>query len=115
MFICSFKRNRAPDGRLIKHKALLCAHGGLQKWGVNYWETYYPVVNWMSFRSILTQSILRELYTKSVDFVLAYTQADAKTEIFMETPIFFVVEGAHPREWVIRLDKNLYGLKDSGL
>ena len=39
-----FKRRRFPDGRLLKHKARLCAHGGIQKWGINYWETYTPVV-----------------------------------------------------------------------
>ena len=33
----------------------------------------------------------------------------------MELPIGFGVEGYHPRSWVIRLDKNLYDLKDSGL
>ena len=39
MPICYFRRKMAPDGRLIKHKSRLCAHGGIQKWGVNYWET----------------------------------------------------------------------------
>ena len=62
-----------------------------------------------------TLNILRELHTKSVDFVLAYTQADVKTDIFMELHICFGVEGACPRELVIRLDKNIYGLKDAGL
>ena len=33
----------------------------------------------------------------------------------MELPIGFVGEGAHSREWVIWLYKNLYGLKDVGL
>ena len=46
--IWSFKRKRYPDGRLNKHKARLCAHGGMQPWGVNYWETYAPTVNWIS-------------------------------------------------------------------
>ena len=46
---------------------------------------------------------------------MAYTQADIKTEIFMELPISFGVEGAHHREWVIIIDKNLYVLKDTGL
>ena len=35
MSIWFFKRNRAPDGRLIKHKSCLCNHGSMQKWGVN--------------------------------------------------------------------------------
>ena len=79
IYIWYFKRKRYPDGRLIKNKACLCAHGGMQKWGVNIWETYPPVVNWMYVRAMLTLIIIRELYTKSVDFVLAYNQADVKT------------------------------------
>ena len=69
----------------------------MQKLGVNYWETYSPVVYWMSVRAILTLRILRELHTKSVYFVLACTQADVKSEIFMELPILFGFEGDHPR------------------
>ena len=33
----------------------------------------------------------------------------------MELPTGFGVEGAHPIEWVIILDKNVYILKDAGL
>jgi len=36
MAIWSFKRKRFPDGSLNKHKARLCAHGGMQTWGENY-------------------------------------------------------------------------------
>ena len=36
--IWSFKRKHYPDGRILKHKARLCAHGGMQSWGENYWE-----------------------------------------------------------------------------
>eukprot|EP00957_Ditylum_brightwellii_P064913 4924541-Ditylum_brightwellii.AAC.1 len=46
--IWSFKRKRAPDGLLLKHKAQMCAHGGMQQWGDSYWETYYPVVNMLT-------------------------------------------------------------------
>ena len=78
MPIWYFKINRAPYGRLIKHKYRLCVHGGMQKWGVNCWETYYPVVNWMCVRVMLTLIILRELHTRSVYFFLSYTQAGIK-------------------------------------
>ena len=89
------------------HKSRPCAHRGMQQRGVNYWETYFPVVNWMSFGAMLTLSILREIHTKSLYFVLVYTQADIKSEIFMVLPIGF--------KWVIRPDKNLHGLKDAGM
>ena len=48
-------------------------------------------------------------------FFLAYTQADVKSDIFVELPICFGVERSHPREWVVILDKKLYVLKDSVL
>ena len=38
MSICFFKIRRSPDDSIIKKKFCLCAHGGMQKWEVNYWE-----------------------------------------------------------------------------
>ena len=86
----------------------------MQQRGVNYWDTYSPVVNWMYVRAILILSLLIEIHTNSVDFVLAYTQNNVKTEIFVELPIGFGVEGTRPIEW-IRLYKNHCVLKDAGL
>ena len=36
MSIWSFKMKRFSDGRIMKHKARLCARGGMQTWGENY-------------------------------------------------------------------------------
>ena len=63
-----FNRNNSPVMRLRKCKAILCTNGRTNQWGVNYWGTYSPVVNWMSYRDIFILSIIRDLYTKSVDF-----------------------------------------------
>ena len=51
--IWSFKRKQCLDGTLVKHKDRLCAHGRMQQWGTNYWETYSPVVNMVTVRLIL--------------------------------------------------------------
>ena len=44
MAIWSLKRKWYPDGSLNKHKARICAHGGQQTWGQDYWDTYAPVL-----------------------------------------------------------------------
>ena len=41
--VWAFKRKRLPDGTILKHKARLNAHGGMQRWGIDYYETYAPV------------------------------------------------------------------------
>ena len=89
MYICSFKIKKVPDGRLIKHKSHLFAHVVMQKWGVDYWETYSSVFHFIHIKAMLILSILRELLTKSIYFVLNYAQADLKSYILMELPIGF--------------------------
>ena len=114
MMIWSFKRKRHPDGTLDKYKARLCCHGGQQQWGVNYWDTYAPVVSWSSVRILMTLSKLHNLHTKSVDFVQAYPQAAIKHVIYLKPPAGVSLNNKNG-EMVLKLLKNLYGLKDAGL
>ena len=37
--IWSLQRKRFPDGSLNKQKSRISAHGGMKRWGKNYWET----------------------------------------------------------------------------
>ena len=113
--VWSFKRKRRPDGSIIKYKARLCAHGGMQVHGDTYWETYAPVVNWMSVRLMLVFSEIHKLHTRSIDFTLAFPQADVKADIYMDLPLgCSPSDGASKDEYVLKLVKNLYGLKDAG-
>ena len=113
MSIWSFKRKRDPFGVIEKYKARLCAHGGQQQWGVNYWETYAPVVEWMAVRLLLILAEIEGLETRSIDFILAFPQADLDVEVFMELPMGMDIDGnpdSH-RTHCLRLKKSLYGLK----
>ena len=109
--IWSFKRKRFPSGELNKHKARLCAHGGMQTWGVNYWETYAPTVNWISVRFLLVVAEIMQLETKAIDFVLAFPQADLDVPVYMELPAGMEFDG-NPN-CLLKLKKSLYGLKQA--
>ncbi|MFM8435194.1 MAG: reverse transcriptase domain-containing protein [Planctomycetia bacterium] len=57
--VWSMKRKRDIKTRKVyKCKARLNVHGGKQKFGVNYFETYAPVVTWTSIRIVLILSII---------------------------------------------------------
>ena len=81
--IWSFKRKRKPDGELLKHKARLCAHGGMQQWGNSYWETYSLVVNMLTVCLILALAKLHNLDSKAIDLFLAFPHADLEEDIWM--------------------------------
>ena len=113
MAIWSFKRKRFPDGMLNKHKARLCAHGGQQQWGVNYWETYAQVVDWISVRFLLIISQLANLETQPLNFVLPFPQAELDAPVYMKLPPGIEVAGGQTDMYVIELKSSLYGLNQS--
>ena len=112
--IWSFNRKRRPDESLLKHKARLCAHRGMQEYGKNFWDTYDPVVNWSSVRLIITFALLNKIHLRSTDFILAFPQADTDVDIFMELPIGVdVPKDETINDYVVYLLKNLYGLRQA--
>jgi hypothetical protein len=89
--IWSFKRKRFPDGSLNKHKAPLCAHSGMQQWGVSYWKMYSPMVNMLTVHLLLGLCNIHGWESKSIDFVLAFPQANLDKDIWMELPMGIVI------------------------
>jgi hypothetical protein len=89
MAVWSFKRKRNPFGVITKYKARLCAHGGQTVQGVHYDASYSPVVSWTTIRLLLTLTLVMGWYTRQIDFVLAFPQAETWTNLFMEVPGHF--------------------------
>jgi len=59
-----------------KYKARLNAHEGQQVHGVNYWETFAPIIKWTTIRLIMTLIMMHGWKSRLLDFVLAYPQGD---------------------------------------
>jgi len=123
--VWAFKRKRLPDWTIQKYKARLNAHGGKQKHGVNYWETYAPVVNWTTVHLTLILSILHGFKSRQVDFVQAFTQAPLDCPSYLETSAGYqILDGKlqfagkshknNDKSFVLKLLKNMYGPKQAG-
>ena len=82
----------------------------MQQWGVNYWETYAPVVNWISVSSLLAIASMHELPSRSIYFVLASPQSVLDVDVFMGLPLGMGVDG-NRGEWVLKLNKPFYGIR----
>ena len=113
----AFKRKRYPDGRIWKHKARLCAHGGMQTFGVNYWETCAPTVNWISIRFLLVVAQALQFHTQAIGFTLVFPQADLEVPVYMELPagMELASDTGTSSRYILKLRKSLYGLKQASL
>ena len=106
--VWAFKRKRYPDGSIRKLKARICARGFEQIEGVDYFETFAPVVQWMTVRVVLIMTILLDLENKQIDYTAAFLQAPIDHDVYVEMPKLFQVEGQ-----VWKLQRAIYGLKDA--
>jgi hypothetical protein len=74
--IWAFKCKRFPDGIVRKLKARFCARGDRQIEGLDFFETFAPVVAWETIRIMLVMSIIFDLATLQVDYTVAFVHAD---------------------------------------
>ena len=58
----------------------------------------------------------KKMYSCSIDFTLAFPQADTDVDIFMELPIGVnVPKGEVRKDYVLYLLRNIYGLKQASI
>jgi len=58
-------------------------------------------------------ALLKKWHTHQLDFILAYTQANIKTDLYMEVPKGFDIEGKRSK-YALKVLKNFYGQKQAG-
>jgi hypothetical protein len=83
-------------------------------YGMNYYETYTPVVTWFAIRIMIVFGILFQRSLQQVDFVMAYPQAPIKMNIYMELPQGIQTATVNSKDHVFQLIKNIYGQKEAG-
>ena len=106
-WILKFKRKL--DGSIERHKARLVAKGFTQEAGIDYEETFLPVVKFTSIRLFLAVVARLDLELHQTDVKTAFLNGELKEEIHIEQPIGFVVKGQEKK--VCKLNKSIYGLK----
>ena len=62
---------------------------------------------------MLALSVIENLHTKSIDFIIAYPQANPDVDIYMELPQRFKV-GPKSGRYVLKLPKKIYDLNQAG-
>lgn len=103
-----FKIKRNSEGAIVRHKSRLVALGYVQRFNVDYWETYAPTVAATTLRTFLTICKKEGMMIGQVDVTTAFLYGDIDGEIYLRPPTAYSSPG---KVW--RLRKSVYGLKQS--
>jgi hypothetical protein len=113
--VCSMRRKRdLTTNKIISHKARLNLHGRKQIYGMNYFETYAPVVTWFAIGLMIIFGIIFCWALCQVDFVMAYPQAPMEINIYMELTQGIQTAQGNSKDHVLKSEKNIYGQKQAG-
>lgn len=104
-----FKRKMGPSGTILKHKARFVARGFEQQQGVDFDETYASVVKPPSYKFFFAMQALMGWHGHQMDFKTAFLNGEITDDVFITAPDGYPKESGK----VLKLNKGLYGLKQS--
>jgi hypothetical protein len=92
-----------------KYKARLVVKGYVQTYGIDYEETYSPVVTMTTIKTIIIMAATKRWSLHQMDVKNVFLHGDLQEKKYMQQPSSYV-DQTHPN-LVYRLKKALYGLK----
>ncbi|GJT52036.1 ribonuclease H-like domain-containing protein [Tanacetum coccineum] len=99
------------DETLSRYKAPLVANGSSQQLGVDFDETFSPVVKPATIRTVLSLAMSRKWPIHQLDVKNAFLNGDLSETVYMHQPPDFV-DARFPNH-VCHLQRSLYGLKQA--
>ncbi|WVZ82501.1 hypothetical protein U9M48_029756 [Paspalum notatum var. saurae] len=106
-----FRHKLNPDGSLARYKARWVVRGFKQEHGVDYEETFSPVIKPATIRTVLSVATSAAWPIHQLDVKNAFLHGNLSETVYCDQPSGF--QDPSKLSYVCKLNKSLYGLKQA--
>nr|GEW20723.1 serine/threonine-protein kinase TOR isoform X2 [Tanacetum cinerariifolium] len=106
-----YRLKQDKNGTITRYKARFVAKGFRQQPGIDFHETFSPVVKSTTIRAVLSLAVTNDLPLRQLDIQNAFLHENLKEQVYMKQPPGFI-DPQRPNH-VCLLHKSLYGLKQA--
>ena len=108
-----FVRKRNENNEIVRYKARLVGQGLSQRLGIDYEETYYLVMDALTFQYLISLVVLKGLDMRLMDVVTTYLYGYLDANVYMKIHEGFTLPEAMNSKsrsmYSVKLQRSLYG------
>jgi len=89
-----YKTKFKPSGMIERCKSRLVVLGNKQQHGIDYAETFAPVAQITTVRTVLAVAAMEEWYTVQMDVTNAFLHGELHENVYMKMPLGYTGKGS---------------------